>query len=623
MNRFTIIVLGLHVFAACVGIAHAQEVDLEYAVSLSGNGSTVRGADIVAADDGALYSTGFVYEEPHADAGETQSGSGDTNQYRAYVSKLSPIGEVIWMHELGGGVHNYGMGIALDREGNVYHAGLFAGIVDFDSGTGVFELSSGPESGWFVRKLDVDGNFLWARSIEIRQGSELLTEPPPPTTYGAGAAVDFEGNVYSSGLFVGAVDFDPGSGVFSMDGGYGGGVRFIQKLSPVGSLIWAKMSSGPGRVATRSLAADASGNIYSMGHFSEGIDFDPSDGAEIRTSAGDFDIYIQKLDRDGNLLWVRQLGGDASYGEEGIDFAVDCVGGTYTTGYFSGTMDFDPGSGIYEMSSGGKNAIFLQKLDSEGTFEWARSEESEFGAIPTALTTDRIGAVYLAGARSESTDFGPGRDSGSSSGVTGEVFLQKLSPQGTLLWHQALGQLEYYRGAGSFVNSVGGVFLMGQYSDRAVFSSGDESIELHSTAYFDTFTIRLGQAGGIEGPDLCTDSGPVGETSLPNIALTLTRSLEFIDEDDSGTFSIDEAIAVIPSMTNEQFSAIDSDGNDALSQSELAALVPPEEEPTGPIFACPNPTTNSEDGLKKGLVDIFVLGISMVALLGIHRYGLL
>lgn len=184
-------------------------------------------------------------------------------------------------------------------------------------------------------------------------------------------------------------------------------------------------------------------------------------------------------------------------------------------------------------------------------------------------------------------------------------------------------RLEYYRGAGSFVNSVGGVFLMGQYSDRAVFSSGDESIELHSTAYFDTFTIRLGQAGGIEGPDLCTDSGPVGETSLPNIALTLTRSLEFIDEDDSGTFSIDEAIAVIPSMTNEQFSAIDSDGNDALSQSELAALVPPEEEPTGPIFACPNPTTNSEDGLKKGLVDIFVLGISMVALLGIHRYGLL
>ncbi|MEP7171651.1 MAG: T9SS type A sorting domain-containing protein, partial [Bacteroidota bacterium] len=55
------------------------------------------------------------------------------------------------------------------------------------------------------------------------------------------------------------------------------------------------------------------------------------------------------LDSAGNFVWAYQLGGVSS--ETGKSIATDASGNVYTTGSFSYITDFDPGSGVYNLTS--------------------------------------------------------------------------------------------------------------------------------------------------------------------------------------------------------------------------------------------------------------------------------
>ena len=90
--------------------------------------------------------------------------------------------------------------VAVDSAGNVYCAGLFNGLTDFDPRVGVFGIT--PPSGvWgkYVAKLHADGSLAWAKSLG---GDASDVE-----VYGV--ATDSSGNVYLCGVFSGTVDVDP------------------------------------------------------------------------------------------------------------------------------------------------------------------------------------------------------------------------------------------------------------------------------------------------------------------------------------------------------------------------------------------------------------------------------
>ena len=61
----------------------------------------------------------------------------------------------------------------------------------------------------------------------------------------------------------------------------------------------------------------------------------------------------------------------------GRDVVTDINGNVYTTGSFTGTVDFDPGAGTANLTSAGSSDIFIQKLDVAGnlTFWQAGSLE--------------------------------------------------------------------------------------------------------------------------------------------------------------------------------------------------------------------------------------------------------
>ncbi len=102
------------------------------------------------------------------------------------------------------------------------------------------------------------------------------------------------------------------------------------------------------------LAVDSSGNVYTTGSFRDDtVDFDPGAGTANLTSNND-DIYVSKLDSSGNYVWAKSFGSTNNSGNySGYSVAVDSSGNVYTTGYFRGTVDFDPGAGTTNLTTNG------------------------------------------------------------------------------------------------------------------------------------------------------------------------------------------------------------------------------------------------------------------------------
>ena len=147
--------------------------------------------------------------------------------------------------------------------------------------------------------------------------------------------------------------------------------------------VWARAMGGRGSgiSSASGVALDAGGNVYTGGFFEGTADFDPGPGTFNLTSAGRAgDIFVSKLDTAGNFIWARAMGGPSPREEQLLPnpnsasgVALDGSGNVYATGTFEGTVDFDPGPGTFNLTSAGSVDIFVLKLDSTGSFVWARA----------------------------------------------------------------------------------------------------------------------------------------------------------------------------------------------------------------------------------------------------------
>lgn len=67
------------------------------------------------------------------------------------------------------------------------------------------------------------------------------------------------------------------------------------------------------------------------------------------------------------------MGGLAGGGEGDLGIEVDGAGNVYTTGFFNGTADFDPGADVYNLTTTTftNHDVYVSKLDVNGNFVWA------------------------------------------------------------------------------------------------------------------------------------------------------------------------------------------------------------------------------------------------------------
>ncbi len=271
---------------------------------------------------------------------------------------------------------------------------------------------------------------------------------------------------------------------------------------------WVKSVGGNGYEYGNAIKVDENGNSYTLGIFRSTTDFDPSSNTFILSPNGDTDIFLLKLDINGNFLWCVSFGGGApseSYNDTGTDLVIDNSGNLYLTGYFKGTCDFNPGLGVFNLTSNGGSDIFILKLNSNGNFLWAKSIGGSFNDISTSIDLDKNNNIYLSGNFAGNTDFDPGNNtfflnqvlpsSNGSFSITSQFFNLKLNSNGDFIWAKQGGD---YSNDISFskVDKNGNVFSTGRFGGICDFDPGSGVYNLSSNnGYYAAFISKLDANG--------------------------------------------------------------------------------------------------------------------------------
>lgn len=387
--------------------------------------------------------------------------------------------EYEWAKKMGGYSNTFPNSIAVDTSGNVYTTGTFYGTSDFDPGSATENLYSSGVYDIFISKFDSNGNFVWVKQFG-GNGLDIADA----------ISIDSIGNIYTTGYFDGSVDFDPGTGTSYLTS-VGGYDLFISKLDTDGNFIWAKRIGNNGiySVKGRSLEIDNLGNLIIAGSFSETVDFDPGEGVTNLTPEF-VDIFICKLDVDGNFLWARHFEGPA---EENLgSIATDFLGNIYATGYFSGSVDFNPGIEVFNLTSAGFNDIFICKLDKDGTFVWGKNMGGTESDRSSSISTDFEGNVYTTGVFEETADFDPGNGSFNLTSVgSGDVFISKLDTNGDFVWAKGFGSIYFDFGASITNDIYGNIYSTGYFRETVDFDPGEEIMNLTTIGWEDAFISKL------------------------------------------------------------------------------------------------------------------------------------
>jgi len=189
--------------------------------------------------------------------------------------------------------------------------------------------------------------------------------------------------------------------------------------------------------------------------------------------------------------WVKtgvdndiEPGGGVSVYTTGSTITCDGQNNILVAGVFYDSMQLD----TVLLTGAGKRDIFVAKYAIDGHLQWARSAGGKQNDQATAIGTDRLGDVYVAGFFTDTAYFGnvPLVSIGEE-----DIFLAKYNPDGVLIWVKRAGSVYGDLVGGLYVDNTSHVFITGNYMRE----SGSSSFP--GTADFDTITITSRGAYGI------------------------------------------------------------------------------------------------------------------------------
>jgi hypothetical protein len=318
-----------------------------------------------------IYMTGVNFGTAVFDTITLNNTSGFPN---AFIAKFDSGGDVQWAKTIGNTDWDQGGGIAVHNN-NLYISGTFSLSVVMGSTT----LTSSGQRDFYLAKLDLNGNYLWARSAGSIQNEQ-----------GRSIAIDGAENIFVDGLFF--ADMTIGSIILVNPGAFYG---FIAKYDSSGNVIWAKsVSTTNGEVGMGPIAIDSSNNLYVTTGGGPTCIFDTI----TVNSYGDKDIMLAKYDSSGNVIWVRKAGGVNRDSGGGVTIASNNK--IYLTGSFRGNATF----GTVTLNLSGDDYIFLAEYDSSGNVNFVKHAggmQYDYGSSVSSVNNN----VYVCGNFSSTTSF--------------------------------------------------------------------------------------------------------------------------------------------------------------------------------------------------------------------------
>lgn len=430
MGRMFMVIL----MAGCITLLCGQTEEWLWAQSTGGSGWDV-GQAITTDATGCVYVTGSFQ-------GTTVFSNTDITSYGAvdvFVVKYDSDGNMLWVRQAGGLGSDEGFGIATDSNGNCYISGYFSDSASF--GNTILNSSSGVDNDIFVAKLDASGNWSWAKRAGGQQDNKCM-----------GIDVDLYGNCYITGYFRGLAIF----GDFGFISA-GNNDIFISKLDPNGNWQWARRAGGTGDDYGYGITSDPNGNVYCSGSFRIHADF-----GSFTAGGGMDDLFVTKLDSEGNWLWVSSAGG--SWNDRCKSITSDANGNCYVTGAVSGNANIGP----FYLSGYGNDDVFIAMINTNGNWIWARNAGGSGYDYVEDIDIDEFNNCYITGHFSGTAYFG---SDALICQISEDVFLSKLDSAGNWLWAKKTGGAGTDAGHGITLDDDGACYVTGFYYDYAEFGS--------------------------------------------------------------------------------------------------------------------------------------------------------
>lgn len=290
---------------------------------------------ISLAGDETMTVAGY-YQGDNVNFGASTHAGGPNDGYASFVLNLDANGAFVSERVFNEGLQCQVVRMARDPlDDQLYVGGLFTGTQDFGGGPvtqmdGSVLLGLNRSLGWQFNRSLLHANI---------QGMAILPD-------GFGVVV--------GGSYFQTTDFGGPSRVFLGSGPDG----FLAKYTPQGTYGGDRVLSADAYISLAQVAVDSDGNILASGDFDQPFSF----GGGLRDPEGLPAAFLVKYDQSlGTWLWDATFpAGSSSYG-----LGVACTPGNDVIlgGMFSGTMDIDPGPGIWQLSAAiSSYDVWIQRL---------------------------------------------------------------------------------------------------------------------------------------------------------------------------------------------------------------------------------------------------------------------
>lgn len=344
-----------------------------------------------------------------------------------FFAKYDKYGMLVWLRPMGGSEDDEGLDMEMDAAGNIYIAGYYKGLVDFNPHYDTVNAMAAATSLGFFAKYNANGQFTWVRSIgqgsQCQISSITLDEANSKIYFGGSftgtgdfnytgnsmltltaagsydiffgsAGFDAQWNyvkaignaqletigdlyfhsnsLYLTGAFKLTLDFDPSPNTYNLMDNTFKGNGFLAKYNAAdGVLSWAKkLVSTDGSILGK-IAITASNTLAILGSFSTSVDIDMNAGTVSLYAFTDYDdLFVGFYTGAGSYLKSTVIKGTYWKSLTGID--ADEEGNVFVSGMFADslllpTID-NPGTLIQSMS--GSNDVFVCKIDQAAQCEW-------------------------------------------------------------------------------------------------------------------------------------------------------------------------------------------------------------------------------------------------------------
>ena len=355
--------------------------------------------------------------------------------YELFITKLDPKGNYLWTKSAGGYNPQGGSEDLWDMYCDLGSNSLVLAGTMVGSDKNIGGCSFGGEDVVFLSKVDTEGFCIWAVKQADLGNPYMISICPDNTGH-----IYMTGNTMYESYFNGTEPVQPGG--------------FLAKFNASsGSLMWAKK------------ILDRNGYLSDVSFYNDGLVIGGGSAVDIlnldssKVICRNRDTFISRFDTNGNLIWVKTMGGPNR--DDGGDIQLDVFGNIYTCGIFQGMANF----GDIILDNSGKEDVYLAKYSNSGLVQWAIQLQLTGNIYTVYISTNKQGETFLNGTFSGTAKFGEQTITAYSAN---DLFVARYNSKGECV--NVIHSGNSFNN-GCTTNNRGEIFITGNFSGTTNFGS--------------------------------------------------------------------------------------------------------------------------------------------------------